>query len=77
MRFITCQYTLTDKGMSEYQKVLAIIFEHFRLVRDEWLADGTEIPFFDEMRKMNNTVWEFYAEQDKEEHLDRLAQGLV
>ena len=46
MRFITCQFNLTDKGLDCYDKVLAIIFEYFRLVRDDWLADGKEIEFF-------------------------------
>lgn len=46
MRFITCSVNLTDKGLVCYDKVLAIIFEYFRLVREEWLADGKEIKFF-------------------------------
>ena len=76
-RLVTLQLTLTDKGLSCVDKVLAIVFEHIRLVREEWLAGGKQIAFFEEMRLMNDAVWKIYAEQDKEEHLDRLAQGLI
>ena len=73
MRFITCQYNLTDKGLKCYEKVLAIIFEYYRLVREEWLADGKEVNFFEEMCRANKLAFDVYIEQDKEEHLDRLA----
>ena len=76
-RLVTLQLTLTDKGLSCGEKVLALVFEHIRIVREEWLAGGKQIAFFDEMLLMNDAVWKIYAEQDKEEHLDRLAQGLI
>ena len=49
MRFITFEYGLTDLGLENYQKVIAIIFEYFRKVSEEWLADGREILFIKEM----------------------------
>ena len=72
-RMVSLQLTLTDKGLNCRDKVLALIFEHLRRVREEWLADGKKIAFFEEMRLLNDAVWKIYAEQDKEEHLDRIA----
>ena len=72
-RMVSLQLTLTDKGLNCRDKVLALVFEHLRRVREEWLADGKKIAFFEEMRLLNDAVWKIYAEQDKEEHLDRIA----
>ena len=43
MRFVTFELVLTETGLENYQKVLAIAFEYFRVVKDEWLADGKEV----------------------------------
>ena len=42
-------------------------------MREEWLADGKEVNFFEEMCRANKLAFDVYIEQDKEEHLDRLA----
>ena len=60
MRFISCSVNLTDKGLNCYDKVLAIIFEYFRLVREEWLADGKEVIFFEEMCRANKLAFDVY-----------------
>ena len=39
-RFITIQLGLTEHGIVNYKKVLALALEFFRIVREEWLKDG-------------------------------------
>ena len=37
MRFITMEINLTEFGMMNYKKILAIIFHYFKTVRDDWM----------------------------------------
>ena len=39
-RLLTCEIDLTYEGLKNYKKVIAIVFEYFRIVREDWLADG-------------------------------------
>lgn len=43
MRFLTMEFVLTHTGIESYEKVLAIIFEYLRKVREEWMPNGEEI----------------------------------
>ena len=77
MRFITVELTLTDTGLENYQKVLALVFEYLRKVREEWLADGQEILFFKEMQTISNLAWNMYVIPEKLEHACGLSQAMI
>ena len=47
-RFLTLELVLTQSGLQNYEKVLAIVFEYLRKIRNEWVPDGEEILFFKE-----------------------------
>ena len=34
----TLEFALTEVGIENYQKILALVFEYIRMVKDEWLA---------------------------------------
>ena len=77
MRFMTVELVLTQTGLQNYEKVLAITFEYLRKVREEWLPEGEEILFFKEQQKVGNFSWNVYQEQDTEELLDKLSQTMI
>ena len=37
---INLQITLTEEGLQNYKKVLALLFEFRRKIEEEWLAEG-------------------------------------
>ena len=53
---------MTFEGLKNYKKVIAIVFEYFRIVREEWLADGKQLLFFKEMQTISNLSWEVFQE---------------
>ena len=58
---VSTELQLTQHGMQNYEKVLALIFEYFRLIKDEWLADGKGISFFDELKVVNDLNFKVYS----------------
>ena len=42
-RLLTLEIELTFEGLKNYKKVIAIVFEYFRIVREDWLADGKQL----------------------------------
>ena len=61
-RLCTLEIDLTFEGLKNYKKVIAIVFEYFRIVREEWLADGKQLLFFKEMQTISNLSWEVFQE---------------
>ena len=47
-RFVTVEITLTELGLENYKKIIAVIFEYFKIVKDQWLA-GKGIQYFKEI----------------------------
>ena len=60
MCFLTMEFVLTHTGLENYQKVLAIIFEYLRKIKEEWMPNGEEIQFFKELQTINNLSWSIY-----------------
>ena len=77
MRFLTMEFVLTHTGIESYEKVLAIIFEYLRKVREEWMPNGEEIQFFKELQNIINLSWNVYQQPDTEELLDLLSQAMI
>ena len=49
-RLFTVEVDVTESGILAYQEVIAIVFEYFRKLRDEWLSNGSSLDFFDEYK---------------------------
>ncbi len=47
-RFITMEMTLTELGLENYKKIIAVTFEYFQIIKDQWLA-GKGIQYFKEI----------------------------
>lgn len=47
-KMYSVEIELTQSGTKNYQKVIAIIFEYLRLLKEEWLAQPTLPSFFEE-----------------------------
>ena len=47
-KFITVQAKLSENGVTNYKKVIALILEFFKTVKERWLADGKTIDIFNE-----------------------------
>ena len=45
---ITISIKLTKVGMKNFKKVIAVVLEFFRIVREEWLEGGQSIDLFNE-----------------------------
>ena len=53
--------------MDNYKKVLALVLEFYRVVRDEWLADDEPIDLFKECQMISNLSWDMYRVIDQED----------
>ena len=52
-RFITIQAGLTEEGIINFRKVLALILRFFSEVTDKWLASGEELDLFKECQTIS------------------------
>ena len=52
-RLFTVEVDVTESGIIAYQEVIAIVFEYFRKLRDEWLSDGNTLDLFDEYKTVS------------------------
>ena len=59
-RFISLELKLTEHGLKEYEKVLAIVFEYFKVVKDDWLKEGT-LDFFKESKLISDLSYKIYS----------------
>ena len=63
-KFFTIEIELTEKGMKNYQKVIALFFEYLRKVKEEWLANEQTIDFFNEMKLISNMDYDVFSPPD-------------
>ena len=52
--FINFNLVLTENGIKNYKKVLALTFEYFRIVKDEWIGKRQRIHLFEECKLIAN-----------------------
>ena len=67
---------LTDHGLKNSKKVLALFFEYIRKVKDEWLANGQTLDLFNETKLMSQLNYDVYTPPDQEENTCMLAQAM-
>ena len=60
-RLFTFEINLTDSGIKNYKKVLAIAFEYLRVVKDEWLTDGKGVDLFNECKLISKLSYDIYS----------------
>ena len=72
-RFISIQVHLTRNGIRHYKQVLALILKFFRIVRNDWLADGKTLNLFNECQTIAKLSYEIYNVPDGEDQVERLS----
>ena len=70
---ISCELSLTNNGIKNYKKVLALFLEYFRVVRDEWLADGQPIDLFKECKTIAKLSYDIFKIEEQVENVCNLA----
>ena len=75
-RFITLSTDLTEQGLINYQKVIAIVFEWIRTVKDEWLA-GDIIDAFLEKKIMADLSYKIYTVPSQDENVVALSEAML
>ena len=66
---INIEITLTEDGIQNYLKVLAIFFEYKRKLLEEWLADGKGLDVWQEEKTVSNLKWDVYPVRPADEHV--------
>ena len=52
-RLFTVEFEMTENGVIAFREVIALVFEYFRKVRDEWLVNDEPLTLFEEYRTMS------------------------
>ena len=60
-RLLTLDFELTEQGILNYQKILALTFAYLKLVRENWLTEGTMLDLFKETKTMSNLSFDVYT----------------
>ena len=76
-RLISLEVELTDTGIKNYTRVLAIIFAYLKLVKDKWLANDKPLDLFTETKTMSHLSFEVYQTQEAEDHTVAISQTLL
>lgn len=74
---LSIEFELTEAGLLNYKKVLALIFAYIDRVRDEWLAAGEALPLFEEMKTISNLSYNVYTVPDQCENTCALSQAMI
>ena len=62
-RMVTIDIRLSEKGLKNYQRVLALVFEYMKITRDNWLKGREkqrEFHLFHETKLMNKLSYDIY-----------------
>ena len=70
---ITVQIYLTEHGRTNYKKVIELVLNFFKIVREDWLRDG-QLALFNECKKIARLSYdECYREPDPGEQVTNLS----
>ena len=47
-KMFTVEFELTETGMLAYRELIALMFEYFRKIKDEWLEGDKSLDLFEE-----------------------------
>ena len=59
-RFFTIEIDVTESGILAFKEVIAIVFEYFRKLRDEWLNNGNTLYLFDEHKTVSQLSYDIF-----------------
>ena len=76
-RLFTVEFDLTEAGVLAYREVLALIFEYFRKVSEEWLDKNETLALFEEYRTISKLSYDVFDIQDREEYTCALAENML
>ena len=68
---------LTELGKKDYQKVLAIVFEYLRLLKEVWLTQPDLPKYFEEQQKIGRINYQVYTVPDQEESTCSIGDAMV
>ena len=64
-RFLTFEVMLTESGLKNYEKVIAVVFDYLRIVKDVWLKSDTDtLDFFKETKTISDLSNKIYNVPD-------------
>ena len=75
-RFLNLEVDLTEQGLINYEKVIAITFEWIRIAKDEWLSRGN-LDFFHEMKTVSDLSYKIYNVPSQDEHVCKLSDAML
>ena len=58
---------LTDEGLRDYKKVIALIFEFKRKIEEEWLANRKVLNVWQEEKTVSNVKYDVYSVRPADE----------
>ena len=76
-RLITVQVSLTENGLINYKKVIALVLEFFKIVQEQWLADGNSIDLFTECQMISRLSYDIYNVPEGEAQVQNLSSKMI
>ena len=76
-RIINLEITLTDEGMQNHKKVLALFFEYMNKIEREWLARGKTLNIWKEEQMVSKIKYDVYSSRPADEHLLEISQAMI
>ena len=72
------EWELTEEGVKNYKKVLALTFEYLNIISEQWLANGQPLDLFNEIKLVGDVSFDCFEQiPDPETHVCELAQALI
>ena len=69
--------TLTEEGLKNYGKVLALVFEFIRKLKEEWLQEGEVLDVWQEEQTVSNLKYDIYTAQSADDHVCEVSQAMI
>ena len=74
---ISLEIYLTDTGLINYKKVLALVFEFKKKIEQEWLADGKPLDVWQEEMTVSKLKYQVYTARPADEHVSEIADAML
>ena len=68
---------LTEDGLQNVKKVVALIFEYLRKLQEEWLAEGEILNVWQEQKTVSNLQYDVYPVRPAEEHVPEISVAMM
>ena len=60
-KMFTVEFELTETGMLAYRELIALMFEYFRKVKDEWLEGDKPLDLFEEHKIISQLSYDIFT----------------